>query len=551
MSRRTSEIDAKKHETLQIGDALYASNTHLLQRLDGKTLELRSQTKEVLAYLAARTGEVISKEQLFEHIWGETFVTDDSLVQCISEIRRAVGDKDHKIIQTLPKKGYRLNASPTKRDKPIGRSAKVRGNTVRLLAAVTSIAAVVLGWLYFEHDNNGNGLRGDKPRIAVLPFDDFSAGSDTGYLSDAIAEGIITELARSRVFTVVARNSSFRYRETGTDIRQIGEELSVHYVLEGSQQKNDDALRVTAQLIDATTGDHIWAHTYDQDIGDLFIVQDKIIRTVADRVGRKIQRPLPQPDPDKVTALHYHLLGIAAIDDEFNAENNAIDFEMQRKAIDVDADSHFGYLGLAHAYRTAALFGWQGLDHDEAIKKGLENGLKALKLAPDDSAVHYMLGRLYNEAGDTEASMARFAKAIELNPSASNYLAGSTSPMLLRGQTDEAIERLKQAMGIDPFHPDWYHWQMAWALWEKDQCEAALASMRRQKLIPKGAHRMLAGIYGCLGDVKNAQDAFRVFYSDSKPLTISEQREEWVEEWTAPGSLERFLKHLKIAGMKD
>ncbi len=107
--------------------------------------------------------------------------------------------------------------------------------------------------------------------------------------------------------------------------------------------------------------------------------------------------------------------------------------------------------------------------------------------------------------------MARFSKAIELNPSASSFLAASTNPLLMRGQTNEAIERLEQAIGIDPFHPDWYHWQMAWALWEKDQCDDALASKQRMKLIPKGAHRMLAGIYGCLDDVENAQAAFEIF----------------------------------------
>ena len=548
MSRNQSEIGPKSDETIVVGSAKFNPKDKSLQSLDGKALDLRNQSLEVLAFLAARAGQVVSKEELFEAVWGETHVTDDSLVQCITEIRRVIEDVDRKVVQTLPRQGYRLN--PNADDGRASRAGEKRQRQTLMQVAAALCVAVfaVTGWLIWQNDAPDLG---DRPRIAVLPFDDFSVGEDKGYLSDAIAEGIITELARSRTYAVIARNSSFRYRETDTDLRQIGEELGVHYILEGSQQKSGVKLRVTAQLIDAASGEHIWAHTYEQEIGELFVVQDAIVRTAADRVGRRIAAPVPTGDPDKVTALHYYLLGRAAIHEEFNSENNAILFEMNRKAIEVDPDSHFGYMGLAFAYRHAASFGWQGLDSDEAIQKGLENGLKALEIAPDDPEVHYALARLYGESGDTEASMARFSKAIELNPSASNFLVASTTPMLYRGQTEEAITRLNQAMGIDPFHPDWYHWQMGWALWEKNQCDDALASMMRMNKIPKGAQRMRAGIYACIGDTESAQSAYKVYYEDADEPTIAEQRDEWKDIWTAPGSLDRWLDHMKIAGMKE
>ena len=157
------------------------------------------------------------------------------------------------------------------------------------------------------------------PRIAVLPFDDMSAGADKGYLSDAVAEGIITELARSKTYAVIARNSSFRYRGQPIDVRQIGHELGVDYLLEGSQQKIGDRLKVTAQLLNADDGSHLWANTYNREIGDLFVVQEEIIRTLADRVGRRIERPLPKSDATQVSALHYHLMGIAEIEKDFSA----------------------------------------------------------------------------------------------------------------------------------------------------------------------------------------------------------------------------------------
>jgi TolB-like protein/DNA-binding winged helix-turn-helix (wHTH) protein len=550
LSRYPTEIDPKSVDSLRVGQASYDPRTGTLLRPDGTVIDLRSQTAAVLALLAARRGEVVTKQELFDRIWGDTFVTDDSLVQCVSEIRRAVGDRDHTVVQTLPKQGYRMNATadpaPTLMSAARGRPWSGLG---LVLAAI--LAVVAAGWIWLGGTPAGTIPAGDKPRIAVLPFEDFSTGGDKGYLSDAIVEGIITELARLKTVAVIARNSSFRYREADTDIRQIGRDLGVHYLLEGSQQKSGDRLRVTAQLIDADTGEHIWAHTYDQEIKDLFTVQDAIIRTAANRVGIRINKPVPGADPERVTALSLYLRAGELIHSEFSADTIQKAIVLNEQAVRADPTAHYGYLGLALNYRGAANFGWAGLTKDAALDLGFENARKALELEPEDAYVHYALARLHNTARDTEAAMARFSKAIELNPSDSNILVASTDPMLMRGHTDEAIERLNQAMGIDPFHPDWYHWQMGWALWEKNKCDAALDAMRRMKKIDKGAHRMLAGIHACLGNIEEARAAYRVFYEDAEELTISEQRAAWEDEWTAPGSLDRWLGHMRIAGMRD
>ncbi len=539
----------KKYEALRIGKFSYSLKTRELQDDSGQPVALRSQSAEVLACLADRAGRMVSKDELIAAVWADTFVTDDSLVQCIGDIRRALGDDRHRIVQTFPKKGYRLNAAPVRPGAP---ARRLRWPRPAPGAALAVLAVAALAWAFLAGPFGAPQRSGDMPRIAVLPFDDFSAGPDRGYLSDAIAEGIITELARSRTFAVIARNSSFRYRVSDADMRRIAEELGVHYILEGSQQKSGNKLKVTAQLVDATSGAHIWAHSYDQEIGDLFVVQDHIIRTVADRVGIRIERPLPGSDPDRVNALHHYLAGLEAIRADYNEETNGMVFEAGRRAIAADPEAHFGYLALAFASRGAATFGWHGLDRDATLAEGLGYAQRALDIAPDDPEVHYAFARLYTETGDRDLALASFAKAIALNPSASDYLVASTTPMLYAGgQVDAAIARLEQAMGIDPFHEDWYHWQMGWALWEKDDCDGALAAMQRMKKIPRGAHRMLAGIYACLGEADKAQDAYKVFYTDSDEPTIAEQRAEWEDIWTAPGSLERWLDHMRIAGMKD
>ena len=545
MSRTDAEKEPKSDEIVNLGGFRFYVETKELQSLSGENVPLRSQSAEVLAQLAAQPGKLVSKEELIDSVWGETFVTDDSLVQCIGDIRKAIKDDARTIVETVPRKGYRLNATtfetPLLRQRP-------KQRVVSAIVAVALLAAFAI-WYFVGESNPPHG--NDKPRIAVLAFDDFSAGEDEAYLSDAIAEGIITELARFKQIEVVARNSSFHFRDTDTDVRKIGEQLGAHYVLEGSQQKSGNKLRVTVQLIEARDGTHLWAHTYDQQIGDLFTVQDNIVKTVADRVGFRVSRPIPGADPDRVTALHLYLINMANIQDNFSEEAVRENMERNFKAIEIDPDAPYPYIGLAHNYRSASVFSWLGMDPDEAIEKALQHGLRALELAPDDPDVHYALARVYTEMNDRAKAMAAYDKAIALNPSASNYLVGSTTPLLYVGETEEAIDRLNRAMGIDPFHPAWYHWQMGWALWEVEDCEGALAAMLRMDKIRKGAHRMLAGIYACLGDVEKAQEAYKVFYEDADEPTISEQRAEWEDIWTAPGSLDRWLEHMRIAGMKD
>jgi len=399
--------------------------------------------------------------------------------------------------------------------------------------------------------SDGLAHKTDIPRIAVLPFDDFSVGSDKDYLSDAIAQGLITELARDSTFEVISKNSSFKFRDTAADSSQISKELKAHYILEGSQQKIDNELNVSVRLIDAARDSNMWAHTYKMEVGDLFIVQDNIIKTVADRVGHRIERPVPISNPDAVGSLHYYLQAMEILNTEYSSDSNQEMIRLSKLAREADPTAVYGYLGLAFAYRIAASFGWNGLTKKEAQIKGFENARKAIDIDPQNADVHYALARLHADAGEADQALINFEKAISLNPSDSSYLMASTTPLLYIGKTEEALKRIQKAKGIDPFHPDWYHWQMGWALWEKNDCVGALNAMQSMKKITKGAHRMLSATHACLGNVEEAKNAYKVFYADSPELTISEQREQWEKIWTAEGSLERWLVHMKIAGMKE
>jgi TolB-like protein/DNA-binding winged helix-turn-helix (wHTH) protein len=558
MSRKAPEIDLKYAETITFRGFVFLTKGKELKTVEGQPVDLRSQSAEVLSVLAARAGEVVSKDALMQAVWPDTFVTDDSLTQCIADIRRALGDHEHVIVETHPKRGYRLNADPLGVADPNAAAGPERAKTRFsqrgfILAALVLVAAAIGAYYGAEIWRAAPVRLSDMPRIAVLPFEDMSTGADEGYLSDAVAEGIITELSRSKTYAVIARNSSFRYRDQSLDVRKIGDELGVDYLLEGSQQKNGDRLKVTAQLLDARDGSHLWANTYNREIGDLFVVQEEIIRTLADRVGRRIERPLPESDAAQVSALHYHLTGVAEIRKDNSAAGSEKLRQLSRKAVEADPNAQFGYIGLAWSYRFDAVFGWreQEYDRNEALKRGAEYADKAILIAPDDAEAHHVRARIHTEAGEMEQALARFDQAIALNPSNSNILVGSTDALLYVGRTDEAINRIEHAKGIDPFHPDWFHWQMGWALWEKNDCEAALAAMRKMSRIPSGAQRMLAGIHACLGNELEAKEALAVFLKDSAGESISKERREWEKIWTAPGSLDRWIEHMRIAGLPE
>ncbi|MER8836224.1 winged helix-turn-helix domain-containing protein [Mesorhizobium sp. M0909] len=558
MSRKAPEIDPKSAETITFGGFVFLTKSNELRTVEGKAVDLRSQSAEVLYALAARPGEIVSKDVLMQAVWPDTFVTDDSLTQCIADIRRAFGDDGHVIVETFPKRGYRLNADASDAADPNAAAGTERARTRFsqrgfILAALVLVAAAIGAYFGAEIWRAAPVRSRDMPRIAILPFDDMSTGADVGYLSDAVAEGIITELARSKTYAVIARNSSFRYRDQPVDARQIGDELGVDYLLEGSQQKIGDRLKVTAQLLNAHDGSHLWANTYNREIGDLFVVQEEIIRTLADRVGQRIQRPLPKSDAAQVSALRYYLMGKVEVKKDFSAAGNALLRQLSLKALEADPNAQFGYIGLAWSYRNAAVFGWheQEYNRDEVLKRAAVYADKAILLAPDDAETHNVRSSIHTEAGEIGQALARYDQAIALNPSDSNILVHSTDVLLYVGRTDEAIDRIERAKGIDPFHPDWFHWQMGWALWEKNDCRAALTAMRKMSRIPSGAHRMLAGIHACLGNKREAKEALGVFLQNSPGESISKQRREWEKIWTAPGSLDRWLEHMRFAGLPE
>jgi TolB-like protein len=249
-------------------------------RANDRDIELRPKSFDVLRYLVENADRLVTKEEIVKAVWPDVVVTDDSLTRCISDVRHALGDAEQGIIETVPRRGY-------------------------VFAALVSKPAAAATGLPLP----------DRPSIAVLPFTNRSGDSQQDYFADGLSEDLITNLSKFAGLFVIARHSAFRYRGTDLDVRQIGRELGVRYLLVGSVRRDADRVRITAQLVDVGTTAQLWAEYYDRELTGIFAVQDevtqKIVGTLIAHISRsELERALAKP-PETFSAYDHWLRGNA------------------------------------------------------------------------------------------------------------------------------------------------------------------------------------------------------------------------------------------------
>jgi adenylate cyclase len=346
----------------------------------------------------------------------------------------------------------------------------------------------------------------ERPSIAVLPLVNLSGDAEQSYFADGITEDIITELSRFRSLFVIARNSSFAYRGASTDVRRVGSELGVRFVVEGSVRKSGNRVRLTAQLIEAATGSHLWAERYDRDIGDLFDVQDELVRTIVATVAGRLQdadvRGAARKPTGSLPAYDCLLRGIGHLRG-YAADDNRLAREWFERAIALDPQ-----FAVAHAYLCVALL----VEHDyddapEPIKdRAVEIGLTAIRLDPGDARCHDFLALAYLLRGDFDDALAHYERSVALNPNDANGLASMGHALAVVGRAEEGIAMIRQAMRLNPHHPEWYWAMLAIAFYAARRYEEALDAYRRIAVWKKPWHlARLAACHAQLGRLDEAR----------------------------------------------
>ncbi len=429
-------------------------------------VKLTFKAAAVLRALIEGGGKPVSKEELFARVWRGTVVSDDALVTCIQELRKALGDdaKNPRFIETRHRRGYRFAAEIAPGEAaalPPGRSEGAR-------AGLATLAT-----------------------IGVLPFADMSPGRDQDYLCEGLAEELIDALTHVDGLRVAARSSSFQFRGSGLDAREVGRQLGVSTLLEGSVRKAGDRLRITVQLIDVTTGYHQWSERFDRELGDVFAIQDEIAETVAatlrgsalsGREKRAVRRTQTATD-----VYEYYLRGRQSL---HRMTRSDLDHsrEMFRQAIEIDAEYAPAWAGLATAHaQTYEWFGSNDADLAEAdrasriamqlnaeladahVARGFTLSLHrqydgaerhfeaAARINPQLFDAYYLFGRSCFARGQIERSAELFGRAAQARPEdfQSKFLEGQSLRMAGRAEESraanrESIARAERLLALNP-----------------------------------------------------------------------------------------------------
>jgi len=393
------------------------------------------QVFDLLVYLVQNRDRVVSKDDLFGAVWHGRIVSESTLTSHINAARKAIGDSgdEQRLIRTIARKGFRFVGGVR------GEEPFPDGNSARPSAVSLTLP--------------------DKPSIAVLPFDNLSGDPEQEYFADGVVEDITTALSRMRWLFVIARNSSFTYKGRTVDAKQIGRDLGVRYLLEGSVRKSANRVRITGQLIDASSGGTLWADNFDGSLDDIFDLQDQVTSIVVGAIAPKLEQAeinrAKRKPTDSLDAYDYFLRGMANF---YQARRDATSEALRLflRAIELDPGFASAYGLAAWCYTWRKINGWM-TDRAQEIAEGSRLARRAGELGKDDAIAlargGHALGFL---VGDLDTGMAFVDRAIQLNPNLATAWVLSGLLRFYRGETDLAIEHLARAMRMSPLDPALY-----------------------------------------------------------------------------------------------
>jgi len=400
---------------------------------DGRPVAVSSKGLQLLQALAGSAGQVMTKAELMRAAWGDAAVEESNLSVQIAALRKQLGPSadGSDWIVTIPRVGYRFAGLPVQK-----RTESTTDSQAR------------------------QAERERRPSIAALPFANLSDEKEQEYLADGITEDIITALTRFRWFFVIARNSSFAYKGKSMDAKQVAQELGVQYLLEGSVRKSGQQIRISVQLVDATSGKHIWAERYDLELPDVFAIQDEI----AERVAGAIEPELLKTEGAQAAARHTG--NITAWDlvrrgtwhfHQVTRENHLKARELFRQACKLDPELPEAHLWLGRVSAGVVPYGWSD-DPVADLQEGMEAALKAIQLDERNPYTHYALAIVSAFADRLEQSISAARKAIEISPSfALGHLVLGMA-LLFGGRASEAIAPLEYGLRLSPYDPQNFVW---------------------------------------------------------------------------------------------
>ena len=394
----------------------------------------------------------------------------------------------------------------------------------------------------------------DKPSIAVLPFVNMSGDPEQEYFSDGVTEDIITDMSKLSSLFVIARNSSFTYKGKMVKVQEVAYDLGVRYVLQGSVRKAGNRVRVTAQLVDNETGQHLWAERYDRDLGDIFALQDelsrKVVAATAVRLSEGERRRLAHRSTENVEAYDYLLRGRDQLL-RHTPESNAQAVQLFEKAIELDPGYGVAFGHLAEAYLQQLQLGWVS-SSEEALKQALENANRVLVLDSDLGLGYGVRGQIYLWQKRYDEAVVEGEMRVALDPSDAEGIATLAMTHAFTGAPDRALELIAIAMRLDPHYPFWHLHVIALSQMALENYTEAIVALKRAIVRNPDSmplHMVLAACLALIGE----QEAAELALAESRRLTPSLSISFASEQvpYRRPEDRERLLAGLRRAGLEE
>ena len=354
----------------------------------------------------------------------------------------------------------------------------------------------------------------DVRSVAVLPFQNMSGDADQEYFSDGITEDLITDLSKLPGLLVIARNSTFTYKGRPVDVRQIGREFDVSHVLEGSVRRAGGRVRITAQLVEAANGHHVWADRYDRNLEDVFAIQDEITQQIVTALDVRLlhgeQAAGWRKSLRRADALDAYYRGL----DQFNRvtrEANAEALHCFEQVIELEPQSPLGYLGTAWTHLSAFRYGWSDSPPD-SLKRAAELASRALELDEGCADAHALLGYYHLLQGAHDAAIAAGERAVALNPNHADNVANLACSYAVADQPTDAIPLLERAIRLSPIYPTWYLNILGFANFRTeryDEAETALKLALQREPANARCRMLLAWVYHTQGRMDEARHEAR------------------------------------------
>ena len=586
--------DSKKKGTaMQTSDdtiALPGFNLDLAQSLlrdaAGSEVRLRPQAMAVLQFLARNAGRVVTKDELMQSVWAGSVVTDDSLVQCIKEIRLALHDHEHRVVRTSPKRGYWLvlpngnqsgakvsgngasatngiegDAMAAERQVPAAAaeapSRRRFGIGAAALAAGGAGGIAGLSWWLSRGGSTRLQPRAEQPSIVVLPIRNISGGERWDRLARGLTEDISTDLARNHWLFIIASSAAFQRAAGGKDAQVIARELGVRFALEGSLQAEGDAVRVNARLLEAGSGGSVWSQRWDKPAGQLFDIQDSIVGAIDNSLGSAWTGAIATTDrasarrrpTGNLAAYELFLLGVEH-KHRFNPNDLAKARDYLNRAVQLDPGfaKAWATLAIVHAQRQS--FATDDHSWKAEVVSRRRAASQAQRADPDDPDALIQLSWLRALDDDTSGAQKALRRAVAVAPNNADVLVvaawdGSTRCPL----GGEPLEWARHAFRLNPNPPNWYYMGLGISALYARQYELAVEAFSKAADMPlRWSHEAAAqALHGGYDAARQAVKRLLELNPGARALQIVADRGVWGD----PSAVALFLEGARLAGMPE